>query len=49
MLVRIILRFPRRGFALIQKSKDTKYAAWNGITGGQAGEMSVEMMMIQGE
>lgn len=49
MLVRVILRFPRRGFALIQKSKDNKYAAGNSVAGGQAGEVMVEMMMIQWE
>lgn len=43
--VRIILRFPRRGFTLIQKSKGHKHAAWNGVTGGQAGEVRADDMM----
>lgn len=43
--IRIIRRFPRRGFAFIQESEGDKNAAWTGVTGGQAGGLMVEMMM----
>ena len=49
LLVRIILRLPRRGFASIQKSRCNKNVAWDGVTGGQAGEVMVEKMMVQWE
>lgn len=44
--IRIMLHFPRRGFAFIHESEDDKNAAWIGVTGGQAGELMVEMMMV---
>ena len=47
MLARIILRFPRGSLGFIQECKGDKEAAWNGVMGGQAGEVMVEMMMVQ--